>query len=409
MLGHHELFTATGLLALLAPTLSSLFAVAFFGSWWWWRRNWLLWVGASCSLFAMGTVGQTLGVPHDIRWSFMVSAVVYGAAIFALVNGALKRVGPLRSRYASRLGMIGLVLSGVAYFCFVHPSVKEGLYLMNCGFSAVLVIDALYLGRAAKQTAKMIDRLVYWLILLLGLQVIPRTLLSFGSAGQTPDVAAFAQSSYWIWVNVTYALLVVVIGGTMLSALAVDVMGELRGRAETDPLTRLLNRRGFEGSVKKRIAKAKERCFSIVVCDVDHFKEINDSYGHADGDAVLVRIAALLKENLRGLDEAARFGGEEFVMLLSDVNRDDALVLIERLRRVIEQTRFGSGNLRRRRITASFGVAEYRVGEDLEDAIRRADRMLYAAKRNGRNQALVDWLWMELQIGLGKGAAQVVN
>jgi diguanylate cyclase (GGDEF)-like protein len=94
----------------------------------------------------------------------------------------------------------------------------------------------------------------------------------------------------------------------------------------------------------------------------------------------------------------ARFGGEEFVMLLSDIHREDARDLINGLRQAIGATRYGSGSLRRRRITASFGIAEYRVGEDLKDAIRRADKLLYAAKRNGRNNALVDWLRVELQV-----------
>ena len=115
---------------------------------------------------------------------------------------------------------------------------------------------------------------------------------------------------------------------------------------------------------------------------------------------MLAKVAGLLSENLRFSDKAARFGGEEFVVLLSDVHREEALALIERLRRVIEDTRFGSGGLRRRRITASFGIAEYRAGEDLEEAIRRADAMLYAAKRNGRNQALVDWMDVELPMGM---------
>jgi diguanylate cyclase (GGDEF)-like protein len=403
-----ELFTATGLLALLGPTLSLLFAAAFFGSWCWRRRlRYLLYLAVSCTLFGVGAVGQTLGVPHDIRWSFMVSAVVYAAALIALVNGALERMR-LKLRYTSRLSITGIALAGVAYFCFAHPSMKAALYWMNFGFSVLLVMDAMYLRSAAMNTGKIIDRLVYWMILLLGLQVVPRTLLSFGNAGQTPDVASFAHSNYWIWVNATYALLVVLIGGTMLAALMVDMMAELRGQADTDPLTGLLNRRGFEEAVQRRVAKAKGRCFSIAVCDVDHFKKINDSYGHVEGDAVLKRIAALLRQNLRGSDEAARFGGEEFVLLLSDVHRDDASALIERLRQMVEETRFGNGSLRR--ITASFGVAEYRAGEELEHAIRRADRMLYAAKRNGRNQALVDWLRVELQVPMRDGARpQVVN
>jgi diguanylate cyclase (GGDEF)-like protein len=207
----------------------------------------------------------------------------------------------------------------------------------------------------------------------------------------------------------TYAFLVVAVAATMIAAVVFDVMDELHGRATIDPLTRLLNRRGFEEPVRKQVARAKGRGFSIAVCDIDSFKAINDTHGHAEGDAVLVKVAALLSENLRYSDKVARFGGEEFVILLSDIDREAAWMVIERLRRVIEETRFGSGNLRRRKITASFGVAEYRAGEELEEAIRRADAMLYAAKRNGRNQALVDWVLVEAQVGMQRGVGQRVN
>jgi diguanylate cyclase (GGDEF)-like protein len=298
--------------------------------------------------------------------------------------------------------MAGLVLVGVAYFCFVRPNVDARLYVMNFGLGVLTLFDAVVLGRAAKST---MDRIVFWVVLGLGIQGFPRTLLSLGTTGQSRDVAAFAHSSYWTWMNVTYAFLVVLVGVTLIAAVVVDVIEEFRGRAMEDPLTGLLNRRGFEEAVRKQVGEAKGRCFSIAVCNVDHFRAIVDSCGRADGDAVLLKVAALLRENLRRSDEAARFDGEEFVMLLSDVHREDARDLIERLRRAIEEMRFGSGNLRRRRITASFGVVEYRVGEELEEAIRRADKLLRAAKRNGRNGVLVDWLRMEMQVEMPDEAA----
>jgi diguanylate cyclase (GGDEF)-like protein len=345
-------------------------------------------------LFAVGTCAQTLGIPRDIAWNFMVSAILYTAAVIALLDGCYRRAN-LKPRYALRLPLVGLVLVGIAFFCFADPSLKARLYVMNFGLGVLTLIDAVSLGRAAKKT---MDRMVFWVLLVLGIQGFPRTLLSFGATGESRDMMAFVHSSYWRWMNSTYALLVVVVGLTLIAAVVVDVIEELHGRAMEDPLTGLLNRRGFEEAARKQIAKAKGRCLSVAVCDIDHFKTINDSYGHVDGDAVLVKVAELLRENLRRCDEVSRFGGEEFVMLLSDIHREDARDLIERLRRAIEETRFGSGNLRGRRITASFGIAEYRVGEELEDAIRRADRMLYAAKRNGRNSALVDWLRVELQV-----------
>ena len=407
LLGHHrELFTATGL-ALLAPMRSLVFGAGFFALWWWQRRlRYLLYLAASFALFTIGTSAQTAGIPHDIAWNFMVSAIVYTAALIALLDGCYKRTS-LRPRYAVRCWVVVLVFLGIAYFCFVSPSLKARLYVMNFGLGVLTLIDAAYLGRAAKKT---MDRLVFWVLLVLGVQGFPRTLLSFGTTGQSLDMMAFVHSSYWKWTNATYALLIVLVGLTLVAAVVVDVIEELHGRAMEDPLTGLLNRRGFEEAALKQIGKTKGRCFSIAVCDIDHFKAINDSCGHMDGDRVLVKVAELLRENLRRADEVARFGGEEFVMLLSDIHREDARDLIERLRQVIEATRFGSGSLRRRRITASFGIAEYRVGEELPEAIRRADKMLYIAKRNGRNSALVDWLRLDVQVEmLGDGIVQTVN
>lgn len=340
-----------------------------------------------------------------IAWNFMVSAVVYTVALIALLNGCYARAN-VKPRYAVRLWVVGVVLVGIAYFCFVDPSLKARLYVMNFGLGVLTLLDAAYLGRAAR---KRMDRIVFCVLLGLGIQGFPRTLLSFGATGQSRDMMAFVHSSYWKWMNATYAMLVVLVGLTLIAAVVADVIEELHGRAMEDPLTGLLNRRGFEEAALRQIAKAKGRCFSVAVCDIDHFKSINDSCGHVDGDVVLVKVAELLREHLRRCDEVARFGGEEFVMLLSDAHRDDALLLIERLRRVIEQTQFGGENLRFRRVTASFGVAEYRAGEGLEDAIRRADEMLYAAKRNGRNQALVDWLVVDVKAEMMReGAMQIV-
>ena len=374
---------------------SLVFGAGFFGLWWWQRKlRYLLYLSGSFTLFTVGTCAQTAGIPHDIAWNFMVSAIVYTAALIALLDGCYKRTS-LKPRYALRLWIVGLVLVGIAYFCFVSPSLEARLYVMNFGLGVLTLVDAAYLGRAAKTT---MDRIVFWVVLGLGVQGFPRTLLSLGTTGQSRDMMAFVHSSYWKWMNETYAVLVVLVGVTLIVAVVVDVIEELEGRAMEDPLTGLLNRRSFEEAAQKQIAKAKGRCFSIAVCDIDHFKAIVDSCGRVDGDVVLLKIAELLRENLRRSDEVARFDGGEFVMLLSDLHREDARDLIERLRGAIEAMRFGSGSLQRRRITASFGVAEYRVGEELKDAVRRADKLLHAAKRNGRNSALVDWMRVELQV-----------
>ena len=120
------------------------------------------------------------------------------------------------------------------------------------------MIDAAYLGRAAKNA---MDRVVFWVMLALGIQGFPRTILTFGTTGQSADMLAFAQSSYWKWMNWTYAVLVVAVAATMIAAVVFDVIDELHGRATVDPLTGLLNRRGFEEAVRKQVLRAQGKNF----------------------------------------------------------------------------------------------------------------------------------------------------
>ena len=163
---------------------SLVFGAGFFALWRWQRRlQYLLYLSASFTLFTVGTCAQTLGIPRDIAWNFMVSATVYTAAVIALLDGCYKRMN-LKPRYAIRLCIAGLVLLGIAHLCFVSPSLTARLYVMNFGLGVLTLIDAAYLGRAAKKT---MDRMVFWVLLVLGVQGFPRTLLSFGTTGQSRD------------------------------------------------------------------------------------------------------------------------------------------------------------------------------------------------------------------------------
>lgn len=160
--------------------------------------------------------------------------------------------------------------------------------------------------------------------------------------------------------------------------------------ARIDPLTGLLNRRGFIDEAEAEIRRflRNGRDFSIVLADVDHFKKFNDRHGHACGDHVLRRIGSLLRHQLRDVDRVARWGGEEFILLLPETGRDGAVVLAEKLREYI------AGNLfeyegERLSITMTFGIATHRKGESLEACINRADTALYHGKERGRNRVMI--------------------
>jgi diguanylate cyclase (GGDEF)-like protein len=158
---------------------------------------------------------------------------------------------------------------------------------------------------------------------------------------------------------------------------------ELEELATKDPLTNTLNRRRFTEIFNIEIARSQRyrRPFALILFDLDHFKRVNDDYGHNAGDVVLTEVARLVRHNLRKTDIFARWGGEEFIVVSPETDLDGMTVVAEKLRRVIEAHQ----PLNAPAVTASFGVTQYASGEDLQTLIQRADEALYCAKEKGRN------------------------
>jgi diguanylate cyclase (GGDEF)-like protein len=173
--------------------------------------------------------------------------------------------------------------------------------------------------------------------------------------------------------------------------LALDVE-RLRKLSETDPLTGLLNRRAFLGAAERQVAYARryDRALAIVVADIDHFKQVNDRHGHAAGDAVIRAVAARLQTAARDTDLVARFGGEEFVVLLMESDITAAVSYAERARGLISATPVSAETGARVQVTLSLGCTILTADDrDVQDAIDRADDALYGAKAAGRNRVRV--------------------
>ena len=166
---------------------------------------------------------------------------------------------------------------------------------------------------------------------------------------------------------------------------------ELTRQATTDSLTGLPNRTLFRDRLQQavRLAERQRQSFALLFADLDHFKEVNDSLGHAAGDELLVLIANRLRDSVREVDSVARLGGDEFVMLLPNINRADALKLAHRLVNYLHEPVQLDG-LQGYRPQASVGLVIYpEDGDGAEPLLRRADQAMYAAKRSGRNQLQV--------------------
>jgi len=162
---------------------------------------------------------------------------------------------------------------------------------------------------------------------------------------------------------------------------------KLEQLATLDSLTGLYNRRAILGKLRELInlANRYKEDFSLIMLDIDHFKKINDRYGHLAGDEVLEEIATLIHRNIRDTDIVGRYGGEEFIIILPKTNLSSAWVVAERLRSIIEKTELKDSAGNTFTITISQGLAGGERGEDAYSLISRADEALYKAKEKGRN------------------------
>lgn len=168
-------------------------------------------------------------------------------------------------------------------------------------------------------------------------------------------------------------------------------LAEQRRIALTDTLTQLPNREAWQQRLSQEFDRWRRygRPLALAVCDIDHFKSVNDSYGHVGGDGVLRKVAGCLRERLREADFIARIGGEEFVMLLPETTAEQAAIAMDDIRRNIAQLTIPMPEGQGARVSVSFGIASFVQGDDMDRAFTRADSALYQAKREGRDRVVV--------------------
>jgi diguanylate cyclase (GGDEF)-like protein len=211
--------------------------------------------------------------------------------------------------------------------------------------------------------------------------------------GETVRMRRFSGEEFWALVS---AKAIEFDGAPAVLAGITDVTeqklleGRLRELATQDELTGLYNRRQFVELAEAEVARARRTGtpLSLAMLDIDHFKAVNDVFGHPVGDLALRELARAMRETLRTSDVPARIGGEEFVVLLRDTGLDGAVSVTERLRERVGRAEVSAGVDRVARFTVSGGVAELAPGERLDALLARADEALYRAKEDGRNRTV---------------------
>ncbi|RIJ21614.1 GGDEF domain-containing protein [Henriciella barbarensis] len=305
----------------------------------------------------------------------------YAAGLYLLGDGIHRAFEKQPPRLALiTLGAFSVIAAGIIQLSFVGLSVRiitinfvHGLMLMVTAWSLRDIWNRSWTGTAV--------------LAALALCIINFILVSpITVTGNTIRDETFFQSAYWQIINLISIFSVLGMGGALVSVCVMQRLDALRDDAESDFLTGLKSRRAFEQAARHYCeARSGDYAASVIIIDLDHFKNVNDAYGHAVGDKVIRGVGALLSAKTRMSDMAGRMGGEEFCLVLPGTDMSGAKTLGERLRRAISELPM-EGVPEGLKVTASFGVAE--LGRDMlfEDVYPIADAALYAAKSLGRNR-----------------------
>ncbi|QPC90126.1 GGDEF domain-containing protein [Mesorhizobium sp. INR15] len=377
-------------IALLNPTIALALGAAFLVLWSYQRhRPYLAVLGASYAASAVGFLLQYFTLPVGMVMTKLVSNLFFTFAGCCLSGAVVARYG----RKVPYVGIAILAAGGLGSFCwfmFVEPDLTWRIYAMNFAFGGISLLVAAEL-RTVRNNGPT-EMILFVLSLISGVNFFIRTTIIVTMHGPFTNYDGFYGSSYWTTALLSHALLSLLIALCLFTAAALDVMKALKTETYTDPLSGLLNRRGFEEravSLLHRCATAKFPV-ALVLADLDHFKALNDVHGHAAGDRVIADFATKLRSacGVRGV--AGRIGGEEFAALLPLSDLASARLLAEAVR-----TLYSAGSVDGlppgTKVTASFGVAARTGDEGLEPLMRRADEALYKAKKNGRDSVRLSY------------------
>ncbi|HUH38861.1 MAG TPA: GGDEF domain-containing protein [Spongiibacteraceae bacterium] len=282
-----------------------------------------------------------------------------------------------------------VLLAAVLYFYTFHiPDVNLRIQALSFVIAAACFIGASGLLQHGEIRNRTVAKMLIAMFFLVGAFFVFRLICSFYQI--PPD--DFMNSGLLSALAIIAGMFLVILSSFATIWMASDkLQDELLEIARIDPLTGIYNRRAFDECCNTEFSRALRSgtSFAIIMSDIDHFKKVNDQYGHHIGDEVLKRFSAILKDRVRQHDVVARFGGEEFTVLLPDKNTEQGIQVAEQLRAITAATQITIDSEISLTISASFGVAHYCAGDSgWSSVLQRADNALYAAKKQERNRVV---------------------
>jgi diguanylate cyclase (GGDEF)-like protein len=328
-------------------------------------------------------------VPADYRAITLKTSIWFACVGVAMLCWAFRQLNGRNTHPA--LGALGIALVGgvMAWASGLEP--HSYALVLALTFSAISIFFTIDQGWLIVTSTRLrpaeVSLLVVVMLFTVNWLITARH--AYISTAPVPPHWVYAPDWLVPWSGISYALLPMAVAAVVFSVINERLMQQLRTRALSDDLTGALSRRGLRELGEQMLAMqaSQPNMVAVLMIDVDHFKMVNDRYGHLAGDDVLRHMTNLIKDDLRPDALLARYGGEEFTVLLPVRAPNEALVVAERLRDVI-QSHPCSTKLVQITITVSIGVSHHQPGGTLEDALQRADERLYIAKQTGRNRVV---------------------
>lgn len=344
--------------------------------------------------YVLGLLGVVLLAARPVApaWLTILAAnqAIFGFAL--LMYCAAAEILAARMRFLPwGLGLLAASLAGDWYYCYIRPNLTARILIASgvCAVIAIATAAVLFGFRESDEDVPIVPTLrslavvLAWLEVLVAAQHAIRCVLTVAH----PSADASFVHLDLIQAGFSYMNMVVnAAAGCGLIWLALWVhRRDLHALAQTDSLTGLLNRRAFQEALARELLRrdASSVPFSLMLVDIDRFKSVNDLWGHNAGDEAVSKVGWAMREVLRPNDTLARFGGDEFAILLSGTNGEEAVEIAERLRARVAGLNLETGSLQ---VTISIGVAECEEKETIEELLRRCDEALYRSKRAGRNR-----------------------
>lgn len=375
------------IVGLINPGMSLIFAIGGFALWLRDRRQTYV-LGY---VFAALTIGLSFAINHysptpDAKSVQIVVSALSITAIISLAWSMCRRMRqpvPMWLWIAGGLGTVGIV-----YLSDHAQDVSASLFAVNAYCGVVMVMGAQLM--AMRKSSKLVDRMLVVVFSVVAVQFFVRPVAVILMSGAI-STGEYRDSAGHAILIVTAAILTLALTGSILAATISDQIKAVEDSARIDGLSGLIMRNAFEVDARAMIeaARAAGKPVSMVIADIDHFKQVNDDWGHPVGDKVIGSFGQAVAGTIRPSDLAGRVGGEEFCILVWNCSSTAAGNLAERLRNALINLSFEGipdGN----RPTASFGVAQWGAGDAYSDVYARADAALYRAKREGRNRVVID-------------------